>query len=753
MIDIFTIIYCNIFAMKFNFLQKSLIASFCLLLFYSQLNAQLVGTPNLTAQQLVDILVGPGVSTSNATLVCNTNGSGKFAGPSNLGIDSGIVLCTGRIDNAPGINGIGTPASEQMTTIANTAGDPDLNAISASFNMASTNDACVLEFDFIPKGDTVRFNYVFGSEEYPEYACATVNDVFALLISGPGIVSNTPMPTKRNVALIPGTNTPIMINTIASGPGIFGDLPNCTGIDASAPFTQYYIDNVTGQTVVFDGFTTVMTAEAIVTPCETYRLKLAIANVSDGIYDSGIFFKAGSLTSTAVATLPTSGLGANTNKLHTVRGCTPAEIQYKRTDCDTMLPFTFHLEIGGTAVPGVHYEPIPNTLPVPPGQSTASLQIKGLLGPYSGEKYVVIGIKHPDSVLVGASIIPIIQRDTVYIYDSLYINIPTPPTTVCPNTTITIQGETAPGCDFSWDPVAYNNGSLTITPNMLTTRIFTLKVTQPNAPATCPPAYRSYLATVEQIPIIQMPTDTTICLADSVPIPVMVSPDSLIYNYKWTPATGLRADNIGTNFFYAPPGLYNYTLRVTTPVAGCYSEKNLNLTAVLPEKFTSVLPQSGSTYNYDETIDFRVAGNFIFYTWEPSHLFVDPFLQNNSVKAHENTTYKVIGTDKYGCKDTASIDINVIYPHKPIMPNAFTPNGDGRNDVFTIPGNQFIKLTKFQVFNRWGQEMFSTIDPKKGWDGTFKGQPSPQGVYMYIVVAELPNKEIVTYKGDVTLIR
>ena len=740
--------------MKFKFLQKALIKSFCFLLLGStQVDAQLVGTPNLAAQQLVDILVGPGVSTSNATLICNDNGSGKFSGPSNLGIDSGIVLCTGRIDNASGVYGIGSPANLQMTTITNTPGDADLNAISANYGMASTYDACVLEFDFIPKGDTVKFNYVFGSEEYPEYACATVNDVFALLISGPGIVSNTPMPTKRNVALVPGTNTPIMINTIANGPGIYGTLSNCTSIDANAPFAQYYVDNVTGQTVVFDGFTTVLTAEAKVIPCETYRLKLAIANVSDGIYDSGIFFKAGSLTSTAVATQPTSGLGANTSKLHTVRGCTPAEIKYKRTDCDTMLPFSFHLEIGGTAIPGVHYETIPNTLPIPPGQSTGTIQVKGLLGPYSGEKYVVIGVKHPDSVLVNAAIIPIIQRDTVYIYDSLYANIATPETTVCPNTTITIQGEVAPGNDFSWDPVVYNTGNLTITPNMLTSGIFTLKVTQPNAPATCPPAYRRYLATVEQIPIIHMSTDTTICLSDSVPLPVSISPDSLNYLYSWTPATGLRAGNIGTNFFYAPPGVYNYTLKVTTPVAGCSSEKNLTLTAVLPEKFTTVLPPSGSTYKYDETIYFKVAGNFQFYTWEPSHLFVDPFIQDNTIKAHENTTYKVVGTDRFGCKDTASIAINVIFPEKPIMPNAFTPNGDGKNDEFKIPGNKFIKLTKFQIFNRWGQEMFNTIDPQKGWDGTLKGQPVEQGVYMYIVVAELPNKEVVTYKGDVTLIR
>src|SRR5690606_31481494 len=112
-----------------------------------------------------------------------------------------------------------------------------------------------------------------------------------------------------------------------------------------------------------------------------------------------------------------SGGGSNSDKLHVVRGCKSAELQYQRTDCDTMVPFTFHLEIGGTAVPGSDYEFIPNTLPVPAGTSIGSLFVKGLPGAPTGERYVTIGVKHPDSVLVGAPVVPIIQTDTVWIYD------------------------------------------------------------------------------------------------------------------------------------------------------------------------------------------------------------------------------------------------------------------------------------------------------------------------------------------------
>ncbi len=742
--------------MNLKFISKTLIAGTCLLLASQQVEAQITVNNNQSAQALVDMLVGPGVATSNAVLNCSGNASGKFSGPSNLGIDSGIVLGTGAATTAGGVIGLSGAAS-QSVSLGGVAGiDADLVAM-ANFYLGVSNTSaqspCVLEFDFIPKGDTVKFDYVFASEEYNTYACGSVNDGFALLISGPSIVPNGPFTTKRNVALVPGTSTPVMINTINLGNQVSS---NCTNIDPNGPYTQYFVNNVGlgGTTVAYNGFTTVLTAEAVVIPCETYRLKFAISNVGDNAFQSAVMIKAGSLTSTNIQTVHTSGDGANSDLLHVVRGCKPAELQYQRTDCDTMLPFTFHLEIGGTAVPGADYVTIPNTLPVPGGTSIGSILVKGLLAPPTGPKYVTIGVKHPDSVLVNASIIPIIQTDTVWIYDSLYVDIISPPTTVCPNTEITIEAKAPPSLNYTWNPVNYN-GSLIIHPNMITTRAFTIEVTQPGAPNTCPPNSRTYVAVVEQYPNIFMSSDTTICVQDSVAIPILVGPDSVNYLYKWTPATWLRADNIGTNYFAGPQGIYNYNIRVTTPMAGCYREHTLKIMAVLPEKFADVQPASGSTIDYNKMIHFSATGNFKFYTWHPSELFVDPFHNINQSRAIDTTNYYVVGIDKYGCKDTANVLINVKYPHEPILPNAFSPNGDGRNDEFSIPGNEFNKVIKFEVYNRWGKRVFHTFDKQKGWNGIDENnnKPCEQGVYMYIFTAELPNKEIKTYKGDVTLIR
>jgi gliding motility-associated-like protein len=88
-----------------------------------------------------------------------------------------------------------------------------------------------------------------------------------------------------------------------------------------------------------------------------------------------------------------------------------------------------------------------------------------------------------------------------------------------------------------------------------------------------------------------------------------------------------------------------------------------------------------------------------------------------------------------------------------LIPNAFSPNGDGQNDIFRIANITDEKLIDFKVFNRWGTILFRTTDPKQGWDGTNKGQAQPVGVYGYVIRIGYPDGYVETYKGTVTLIR
>jgi uncharacterized repeat protein (TIGR01451 family) len=221
-----------------------------------------------TPQQLVDALLGAGITASNITYNGALVAGGLFGGglSENLGIDAGVILSSGNVSDAKG------PNNNDGIGISNgTPGDAALNAIVSG----TTFDASILQFDFIPTQSTLSFRYVFASEEYNEFVAASFNDVFAFFLNG------------TNIALIPGTGSPVSIKTVNTTTNSnrfknndFGDLgPN-------TPFgTQ------------FDGFTTVLRARATVTPGVTNTIRLAIADTADSILDSAVFIQAGSFAS------------------------------------------------------------------------------------------------------------------------------------------------------------------------------------------------------------------------------------------------------------------------------------------------------------------------------------------------------------------------------------------------------------------------------------------------------------------------
>lgn len=235
----------------------------------------------ITPQQLAEMLVGVGVSISNVTFSGDLESAGAFSdGVSDgIGIEDGVILTSGSIYNAIGPNG-----SDDLTANNGLPGDSDLDSIISG----TTHDACVLEFDFIPTEETLTFNFVFASEEYNEYVGSAFNDVFAFFLDG------------TNIALLPDGITPVSINNInnSNNPGYYNDNdPSDLGIP-TPDNTQY------------DGFTTVLTVNATVTPGETHHMKLAIADTADFILDSGVFIAGGTFSA---ADPPTAATGAATN--------------------------------------------------------------------------------------------------------------------------------------------------------------------------------------------------------------------------------------------------------------------------------------------------------------------------------------------------------------------------------------------------------------------------------------------------------
>jgi len=211
----------------------------------------------LTPLDLAQTLVGVGVSISDVQYTGSPLAGGRFEGglSEGLGIEAGVVLSSGNIADAAGPN-----SSESTTTSFGTAGDADLDGLIPGF---TTNDAAVLEFDFVAIGGTISVQYVFGSEEYNEFVGSPFNDVFGFFLDG------------VNIALIPGTTTAVSINNVNAGsfPEFYN---NNSPADLGIP-TPFLTEA--------DGFTVVLTATAIVTP-GTHRIKLAIADAGDTALDS-----------------------------------------------------------------------------------------------------------------------------------------------------------------------------------------------------------------------------------------------------------------------------------------------------------------------------------------------------------------------------------------------------------------------------------------------------------------------------------
>ena len=209
-----------------------------------------------------------------------------------LGISEGMIMSTGNATSAVGPNN-----QSQVTTQFNTPGDQDLNSLTDYL----TFDACVIEFDFLASSDNLlACEFIFASEEYPEYIGSMFNDIFGFFISEPyeDIFGNQDPNFNQelqNIAHIPGTDLPISINTInpANNPNHYID--NC--LETNNDELQYVAANYEGSDIEYDGFSIPISLEANIKKDVLYHLKIAIADASDPKFDSSLFLKSNSFDS------------------------------------------------------------------------------------------------------------------------------------------------------------------------------------------------------------------------------------------------------------------------------------------------------------------------------------------------------------------------------------------------------------------------------------------------------------------------
>lgn len=218
-----------------------------------------------------------GAGVSLGSFICDTLGA--------LQMNKGIVLSSGRVVDAQGPNN-----SQSTSSSSGGPGDPDLAQLSSHIIL----DAAVLEFDLIPENNFLAFNFVFGSEEYPEFANSSFNDVFGFFITGPDPAGG--QYNSKNIALIPGTDQYISIANINNGINFNGPCVNC----------EYLINNTGGPELEYDAYTTLIPVSVFVVPGQQYHLKIAIGDCSDRLFDSGIFLQSPSLKSYTVVGIPES---------------------------------------------------------------------------------------------------------------------------------------------------------------------------------------------------------------------------------------------------------------------------------------------------------------------------------------------------------------------------------------------------------------------------------------------------------------
>lgn len=734
--------------------------------------AQFNITPSSDATQLAQLLAGSGVTIDTAWLDCPAQAAGTFTeAPAGLGISDGILLTTGRaidIDNPP---------SFFSSTNNNAPGDADLNALLQSLGETyTTNDRCVLEIDLTVTGNEISFNYVMGSEEYPGFVCSSFNDIFAFFITGPN--PNGPDYNGSNIALVPGTVTPVSINTVNNGSG--GSAPSCITTN-----TQYFNGQING--VAFGGNTVVLEAFAETVPCETYRFKLAIADGGDNIYDSGVFLEEGSFQSNTVTinSLTTVGEGFNS----AVEGCVNGLFTFELLDAQG--DSTINILVGGTAENGVDYDFIPSVVDFSGGQTSVQIEINAFEdGIDEGQETVIIYIESEcpgvfldsavlfindripltinpvtDSLCIGESINVVAEGAQFYTWfpeenvsdPSAGDVIITPDTTssytltyqlgTCIEDTVVdlsvinldlfssiLVNESCPGAEDGsieiiienniGEDVNYNwsNGADSSYVEGLEAGEYSVLVEEVGCEfefffeITAPPLF------------MEITADTIICLGDQVDFQVTDNlVDEAIYN--WSPPLFIDSVELAETFA-TPEENITYTLTGTNP-AGCSTSdsisiivQNLELNPLYID--TSIF--SGETIEIGAEIDSVNLTNPIEFNWSP-----DDFLENTeslitNTTPLSNVVYTLTAESGL-CSDTALITVLLNLTFQ--MPNAFTPNGDGVNDVFYPENVTGGVVREFRIYNQWGEVIYD--DPSQGWDGTFNGVPQAPGEYFYFI--------------------
>lgn len=775
----------------------------------NRLVAQLITNNSFNPQGLVqNVLLGNGVTVSNVTYNGSAVAIAQFtAANTTLGINSGIVMTTGTtLPNGDGPHG---PNDASGAGVDNNMGG--FNLLSQAINGTQTYNAAILEFDFIPYADTVRFKYVFGSDEYPEFAPpnnTTYNDVFGFFISGPGITGN------QNIAKLPN-GAVVSINNVNTQTNPFYFVNNGDG--NTAPYNQ------SAQYIQYDGFTKVLEAVSKVQCGQTYHLIIAIADVGDGQWDSGIFLEANSLsTITPIEIDYTLSQQVFTNPDWMAEGCVSANVTLTRQS-NLNQNLTIPVQLSGTATNGLDYTGIPTTVTFPPGQSTVSFSIQTLTDALT-EGLETLTLTFPITDPCG-NITPLVLDLWIQDNQPMQVTLTSTPL-ICPGDPVMLNSQISGGVQpysYQWS-TGQATGSITLNPTV--TQSVWLAVTDA---CTGIPAYDTILITVpvySPISLVVSSDITEICPFIPTTIGVQPSGGSGQYSYLWTTnnvvsgSTDSLLVNPGSTSTYivtvtdncgnsatdsvlytilSPPLVLQMngpfqicpgdSVDLLVSASGGYGTYYYNWSTTETSPQITVAPTASTSYFVqvsDECQTFSTAAvayvqvvkplaDFYVMTQAPMQGIPVQFANtsqnawsytwdfgdgNGSFLVNPNHAYSqpggfeitLIATNQQGCIDSVSKWIDIAPERYIYLPNSFTPDGDGLNEYFY---GRFIGLmsARFYIFNRWGEEIFFSDDLNFVWDATYEGVPVQDGTYTWYLIYEIEKGIYEDLNGHVNVIR
>jgi gliding motility-associated-like protein len=258
---------------------------------------------------------------------------------------------------------------------------------------------------------------------------------------------------------------------------------------------------------------------------------------------------------------------------------------------------------------------------------------------------------------------------------------------------------------------------------------------------------------VEERPTFDVDVPVTYaCLNDTVFLPIKVTPGNVPFDIRWMdlggggPTNFISGHNSLTPTVAAQKDMDYVVTIIASDTTYCESIDTVHFRL---HPLVGLEAGPDEIIRYGSSIQLRAKGNGHF-TWTPADYLSNVHISDPTASPMEDIVYYVTVKTDEGCEETDSLKIFITNGS---LPSAFTPNGDGKNDLLKLlRPNELTKLQEFRIYDRWGNQVFYTQDVNEGWDGRFKGVPADLGVYFYSLKYNIGHK---TYhdKGDVSLVR